>query len=63
MVQSISAINTFQFQPGLKKIEVTRGFQLGAKRTFFYFISPRGENIVAKICRIICKNVLPKQHV
>ena len=46
----------FQFQPGLKKIGVTNEFQPRAKRKFFYYISPRGENIFAKICGISNKN-------
>ena len=51
----------FQFQPGLKKIGVTREFQPEAKQIFFYFISPQGKNIFAKICGIFYKNVLQKE--
>ena len=33
----------------------------GGKTNIFYFISPRGENIFAKICAIFCKNLLWKK--
>ena len=33
----------------------------GPKGTFFYFISPRGENIFGKICGIFYKNVIRKK--
>ena len=48
----------FQIQPGLTKIDAAREFQLGAKRMFFYFISPWGENIYAYLkitYKISCK--------
>ena len=55
---------TWNFAPGwsrLKKFGVTLEFQPGAKRIFFYFISPWGESILAKICGIFYKNVLQKK--
>ena len=53
----------FQFQPGLKKICFTREFQPGAIRMYFIFISPRGENIFAKICGIFYKKMFyGKKH-
>ena len=47
----------------MKKIGVTREFQPRAKQIFFYFISPPGETIFAKICNIFYKNVIQKKHV
>ena len=52
---------SFQFQPRLKKFGVTIEFQPGAKRIFFYFISPWSESILATICGIFYKNVSQKK--
>ena len=51
----------FQFQPRLKKIGITLEFQPEVKWIFFYFISPLGENIFAKICDIFYKNAIWKK--
>ena len=47
----------------LQKIGVTREFQPDTKPLFFYFISPWGENISAKVYSIFYKNVLQEKHV
>ena len=47
----------------LKKVGVTREFQLKVKLIFFYFISPQGENIFTKIWGMVYKNILRKKHV
>ena len=53
---------TREISPGVKfSIAVTREFQPGAKRIFFYFISPWAENIFSKICGIFYKNILQKK--
>ena len=60
----LRALSYGKFLPGLKKIgAATREFQPGAKLIFFYFISPRGENIFAKICAIFYKAFLRKKSV
>ena len=53
----------FSILTQVEKTVVTREFQPGAKRMFFYFISSRSETTFAKICDIFYKNVLRKKPV